>query len=155
VLWICLELGWCSVVSLVTRLQAGWFEVPFLAGAGDFFHSQKCPDCLWRPLTLWCSGYCPLTCILVPSLRTGGTVLPLIVYHGLYKVSCTFTFMPYMSNPVLKQNIQLLLHFVWTDECKYLCFSHFLFCILSLIFCLHLSFTEGSVSTFLCHIASL
>ena len=85
----------------MTRLQAGWYEVPFLAGTGDFFHSQKCPDCLWGPLTLRCSGYCPLTCILVPSLRTGGTVLPLIVYHGVHKVSCTFTFMPYMSNPVI------------------------------------------------------
>jgi len=51
-----------GVVSVVTRLQTGWFGVPFLAGTGDFFHSQKCPDWLWGPPTLRCSGYCPLTC---------------------------------------------------------------------------------------------
>ena len=33
-----------GVVSVVTRLPAAWFVVPFLAGTGDFFHSQKCPD---------------------------------------------------------------------------------------------------------------
>jgi hypothetical protein len=52
-----------GVVSVVTRLPAGRFGVPFLARTGDFFQSQNCPYWLWGPPTLWCSGYCPLTCI--------------------------------------------------------------------------------------------
>jgi len=97
----CYEHVWSvdGVVSVVTRLLAGWFGVPFLAGTGDFFHFQKCPDWLWGPPTLWCTGCCPL-----------------ILCHRVHKDNCTFTFMPCMSNPVLKQNTQLSLHFMQTDE---------------------------------------